>query len=125
MSPADVAMSRRTLSLLILSILLCCNGWAAVVQDVLQVRAGAFSDLRHAQASKAATCGHDHGGSAAQHHGSVDEPSIDDVAMSGVPDLRCAETVAPAFHRAALSATLPFRWLERPMRPPCTAALLA
>jgi hypothetical protein len=118
-------MSRRTLSLLIFSILLCCNGWAAVVQDVLQARAGVFSDLRHGQANKASSCGHEHGGSAAQHDGAGGELNIDDAAMAGVPDLRCAAVVAPAFRPTPPSGTLPFRWLERPMRPPCPAARLA
>lgn len=126
MAPDAIAMSRRNLSLLILSVLLCCNGWAAVVQDVLQARAGLFSvfdDTGQAQASEVSYCAPDNAHPGTHHKGAVGELNIDDAAMAGVPDLRCAEVVAPAFHHALRCATPPSPWLERPMRPPCPAAL--
>lgn len=125
MAPDAIAMSRRTFSLLILSILLCCNGWAAAVQDVLQVRAGlvnVFDEAGQAQVGEVSYCAQDNANAGTHHKGAAGELNIDDAVMAGLPDLRCAEVAAPAFHHARRCATPPSRWLERPMRPPCPAA---
>lgn len=126
-------MSRRPLLLLILAILLCCQGWAAAMDDLRFAQAGLAddtiqTDTRTASASGQARQDHQkqqtHQGSGAKQGGSSGALNLDDTAIFGMADLKPVEVVMPASYRTSISGTLPFRWLERPMRPPRLAARL-
>lgn len=119
-------MSRRSLSLLILAILLCCHGWTAVMQDVLLAQAGMTEGVtqERAETGMASSVDQGHDSSSLQHNSSSGEPDLDDASIVGLLDFSSTAILTAYRYRTSSAGSLPFRWLERPMRPPCPAALL-
>lgn len=117
-------MSRRSFSLLILAILLCCHGWAVGLQDVLLAQASMTEGVAQQQASMSSAGSQDHD-SSSQHHGDAsDTPDLDDTVILGLLEFRSTTVSTAGRYYACSSGGLPFRWLERPMRPPSQAPLL-
>lgn len=109
--------------MLILAVLLCCHGWAAAMQDVMCAQAGLADEVVQADTRTGACSSHASPAGRMQPGGSTGALNLDDTAIFGLPELTPVEVVLPPCAPTRIAGTLPFRWLERPMRPPCPAAL--
>lgn len=118
-----IVMSRRSLSLLILAILLCCHGWAAVMQDVLLTQASMTDSAAEKQKEGPSSVAQGSNGSGQQHDSASGQPDLDDFPIVGRLDVTSAAIQTAERYDISSLGNLPFRWLECPMRPPCPAAL--
>ncbi|WPG36939.1 hypothetical protein [Variovorax sp. EBFNA2] len=119
-------MSRISISLLFLAILLCCHGWAAVMQDVWFAQAGMTDSAAGEPDEMTASVAQGSNGSGQLHDSASAQTELDDFPLV-VGRLDVLSTAAQAAERHDIGSflNLPFRWPECPMRPPCPAAFLA
>jgi hypothetical protein len=117
-------MRRRSLSLLILAILLCCHGWAAVMQDVLLAQASMTDGAAQQQIETTSSADQGNNGAGQQHDSASGQSDLEDFPIAGRLDFTSAAVQTAERHDIGSFGNLPFRWLECPMRPPCQAALL-
>jgi len=118
-------MSRISISLLFLAILLFCHGWAAVMQDLGFAQAGMTNSAAGEADEMTASAAQGSNGFGQSHDSASGQTEFDDFPLV-VGRLDVLSTAAQAAERHDIGSflSLPFRWPECPMRPPCPAALL-